>query len=43
MMYKRLLHVADTIGENKRLGVEEGNFYFPLSFMHFMLYIFVWL
>ena len=42
-MQKKLLHIADNIGENKRLGKEEVNLYFSLYFMHFMLYISIWL
>lgn len=40
---KKPLHIADTIGENKRLGEGEGHFCFSLYFMHFVLYISTWL
>ena len=42
-MQKKPLHIADTIGQNKRFGEGEGHFCSSLYFMHFVLYISTWL
>lgn len=40
---KRNSYVVDNFGEKKRLGEEGRNFYFSFYFMHFLLYISVYM